>query len=983
MFLSVHQDMENNVHGRYKPGENELPMEAALPMEVTPSSKSRISTIDLGSKEVANGAEMQEMKKCRHFSIRGYVSKVRKHNIKICYPFGMIGIREGLAVQADMLPSLDIPDFKCWECTNCVKGLAAISAPTEAGEVTKCSNGLETTVLSSDVNAAMPSHEDAPMSSSGTQHASKEKERRGKTDEYATTNVNGEDFDPSPGSDRNENEAAELHLIGKDNYTSKDMEGKKTTDKIGKLVSKSICSKVFTPKKSPRKKTRLLSDIGQALTLSEKDTKSYFTDQLPKSSLDSNPKDEVPTQENMRKIILGKAKKRVRRDGDPPSESGREIGGEGILIELQSARNDLLEKGKKTIPQGESDNYYGTLSGRTLLPDLNCYPSPQCNSWGESSFINVEDGNLSRMSPQEEVRRKKSITKRLQPWSGTRKRKTGISLVEGGGKKSHPEYSSPALFCQPEVSSGPSNYENATVLENREGLNKQWDQRNNRSEVLSLDGIPMDIVELLAGNLDRKLCNVESSAEKVKVTKPMDFPQAVSNEVSKLHDKGKQVVPSKEKLPGKVKVTKPMDFSPADSNEMPKLPDKGKQVAPSKEKSDAPRKVKVTKPMDFSQAGSNEISKLPDKGTQVEPFKENSDGYKRKRFSKSHQLQSRGFMRFPLLPQCREMPPSDFQFHIVNSRRNCGNSSFVWNEDVARERGYLPQAIPQQQSSYLENNGVWPPMKQNCNDFRTTCPLDGAADCRDMSRMSQNLEILPRGPKPLAPHASFQDREKWISEANQRTYLEHQFPPLERGKGTHQANGAEPLELYAKATIPAMDLLKFMDRRLDRAENVDTRKDQSFFRNSEASVQGTFSNFSDKSRQSWKSFGRLPPVPKFNAVGSTALQNESVPGDIFSAKLMSSSFKSLTAEKQRPKTPSQPCAWESYMAISIDGVPDKYNELSSSKDLPNMKSGVVGTGTCTPMLEICNFNQNPAEFNYIGKGNKFMIGAKDLRRRRR
>ncbi|XP_074310982.1 uncharacterized protein LOC141646891 [Silene latifolia] len=54
--------------------------------------------------------------KCKHFSIRGYVSEVRKRDPKLCYPFPL---NESID-PAKELPPMTIPESRWWRCSGCV-----------------------------------------------------------------------------------------------------------------------------------------------------------------------------------------------------------------------------------------------------------------------------------------------------------------------------------------------------------------------------------------------------------------------------------------------------------------------------------------------------------------------------------------------------------------------------------------------------------------------------------------------------------------------------------------------------------------------------------------------------------------------------------------------------------------------------------------------------------------------------------------------
>ncbi|XP_074320284.1 protein EMBRYONIC FLOWER 1-like [Silene latifolia] len=55
-------------------------------------------------------------RKCNHFSIRGYVSEVRKRDPKLCYPFTLKDSTD----PGHELPHMVIPNFRWWRCITCV-----------------------------------------------------------------------------------------------------------------------------------------------------------------------------------------------------------------------------------------------------------------------------------------------------------------------------------------------------------------------------------------------------------------------------------------------------------------------------------------------------------------------------------------------------------------------------------------------------------------------------------------------------------------------------------------------------------------------------------------------------------------------------------------------------------------------------------------------------------------------------------------------
>lgn len=63
--------------------------------------------------------------KCNHFSIRGYVSEVRKRDPKLCDPFSPYVSREGSTDTKHELPPMVVPKFKWWKCDGCILGVGS------------------------------------------------------------------------------------------------------------------------------------------------------------------------------------------------------------------------------------------------------------------------------------------------------------------------------------------------------------------------------------------------------------------------------------------------------------------------------------------------------------------------------------------------------------------------------------------------------------------------------------------------------------------------------------------------------------------------------------------------------------------------------------------------------------------------------------------------------------------------------------------
>ncbi|CAK7353290.1 unnamed protein product [Dovyalis caffra] len=138
-------------------------------------------TIDLD-----NVDEKIEAENCSHFSMRGYVSEIRKRDWKICWPFVSDGDSNNSEVQACLLPPLHVPKFRFWRCQKCVWDVGVEGATNCLGTALKsCSNGLKST----DVCSHAPILDDAAMLPSDVQVAANQEISEGRqADAFATLN---------------------------------------------------------------------------------------------------------------------------------------------------------------------------------------------------------------------------------------------------------------------------------------------------------------------------------------------------------------------------------------------------------------------------------------------------------------------------------------------------------------------------------------------------------------------------------------------------------------------------------------------------------------------------------------------------------------------------------------------------------------------------------------------------------------------------
>ncbi|KAK1313232.1 hypothetical protein QJS10_CPA06g00702 [Acorus calamus] len=100
------------------------------------SSHSSEPLIEARSFDPINADESQGPVNCGHFTIRGYVSEIRKRDLKNCLSFMMNHEPYNLDKLSSSLPPLQVPDFKWWGCQTCSKASDTIHAAIKEREST-------------------------------------------------------------------------------------------------------------------------------------------------------------------------------------------------------------------------------------------------------------------------------------------------------------------------------------------------------------------------------------------------------------------------------------------------------------------------------------------------------------------------------------------------------------------------------------------------------------------------------------------------------------------------------------------------------------------------------------------------------------------------------------------------------------------------------------------------------------------------------
>ncbi|KDP34195.1 hypothetical protein JCGZ_07766 [Jatropha curcas] len=207
--------------------------------------------IDSISIDLINANEKISADNCEHFSIRGYVSEIRKRDWKMCWPFES----NKHDAEACRLPSFHVPKFRYWRCQNCLWDVGAKGSQNDCDPILKsCSGGLKSNSIShalilDDVEMLLSDFQQAPKLD-----ILKEK----KVDANASANLNNTtEFHPSSCIDidktktgvahgptlghnmeSNDNLDKEMHVLTAE--ISSLMQKTYHTDDIGNL--KSICN---------------------------------------------------------------------------------------------------------------------------------------------------------------------------------------------------------------------------------------------------------------------------------------------------------------------------------------------------------------------------------------------------------------------------------------------------------------------------------------------------------------------------------------------------------------------------------------------------------------------------------------------------------------------------------------------------------------------------------------------------------------------
>ncbi|XP_024023847.1 protein EMBRYONIC FLOWER 1 [Morus notabilis] len=178
----------------------------------------KIDSISIDLEDVNNKGYVE---KCEHFSIRGYVSEVRRKNWKLCWPFTLGDEQNKSEEQKTLLPPLDAPKFRWWSCQSCLQEMSSRgTAKDNVAGFNSCIGSKSSSTCSQ-----IPSLCDSVMPFPDDQQTPKPNEvEKRKSDVYTSTDANRNIHQLSSCSDKKEVLVSEAHttIIGHGNGSEND-----------------------------------------------------------------------------------------------------------------------------------------------------------------------------------------------------------------------------------------------------------------------------------------------------------------------------------------------------------------------------------------------------------------------------------------------------------------------------------------------------------------------------------------------------------------------------------------------------------------------------------------------------------------------------------------------------------------------------------------------------------------------------------------
>ncbi|KAJ7965974.1 Protein EMBRYONIC FLOWER 1 [Quillaja saponaria] len=286
--------------------------------------------IDSISIDLANANDkISHAGKCEHFSIRGYVSEMRKKDWKTCWPF-QLEDNHGSSdkEQTSLLPDLAVPKFKWWHCQNCLRDIKSEGSVKD--------NGADFKSCGSDCR--YDNHHASPLGDAAVFQSGNANDLEDKFNHQMPESTNAL---PGCGSD----EAAGVEL------------GARKLNSIARS-SAEICNSGTLPSADDQHHTEstkvcLMSGVGTVVNLADKEVKDPTTPR-PKSNHCDSTEPEEPTN------LPRRRPRKVRRMSEILGGNGETERISILELPYNGSSSASIAVRSLSIPQGKVDNQDST-----------------------------------------------------------------------------------------------------------------------------------------------------------------------------------------------------------------------------------------------------------------------------------------------------------------------------------------------------------------------------------------------------------------------------------------------------------------------------------------------------------------------------------------------------------------------------------------------------------------------------------------------
>ncbi|XP_077219204.1 protein EMBRYONIC FLOWER 1-like isoform X2 [Tasmannia lanceolata] len=926
--------------------------------------KSFGSLTESRSIELIDAVDKQDTVNCGGFSIRGYTAAIRKRDWKISWPFFMLDDHNKLEDSPNWIPPIHVRQFRWWGNNS---GFQVVS------EEDICDRSEFCKVIAR--NMGGDREKDVSIVYSSREEENANKMICGTIG--GATEVEPHEIDIGTQKDNSPNAAAspisKLHSIGLDESDCEFLEnndnsfGNESRDQHSASQNGALNGGLCQKK---ARKVRLLSDIikSEALNASRKvhilhedaetshfDAAVIHSKESPDASmgtgLQPGLKSSVGSQENCRKTVMGKKRKRACGLGDKGSslmclpkvvpekvvstfhkglaevihiETATDNSKAGVGLPPRLKSHVATEKrcGKTIMSKNQNKMTRFEDGESSLAPHSKDVSAKVCTSTGDSETNNDEIAIHSKSSWG-------AFTKReLHPDPVATHRK----VVPRQKRNKMPRVED--ISISRKDSSAKTKYKGITDFHGNQKITKKRSaQRSERTtkpcEDPDFDDIPMDIVGFMAKNQhERSLSNAKdteesrynmSQTENTMSASIMDFTEVLEKEVS-------AVLPKK-------------NFS-----------------------------------IERSQS-SNAVSGIRSTGMSTENAHKTLDGcpshinseYDNSHMNINHREQPCIPTPFSSFSRYQRKPSSGIQPPVTDSGRNRDGRSL--NSIEFLEACPDNQTISQKNlcgEAQLDRSSIQ--LNSRLCDINTTHKVD---ELYHTNMFSHPTDPLPKRNPNTDTHGNHvlksvipfvgpqsQNQKDNASETNKGTLPTYAFSCAENGDG-YQPSGMSPLDLYSNENIPAMQLLRLMDQ----GASSSTLPTYAFSRLSKIGLGHSLPNTTAKSKY-FRSESLAGGFPNNGMLPSKSPQKEKT--KIYPSLPQSSGYVSRDGNSGKSRE-----------SVPIHDTQKKF--LSVSDSIPHCKDYQTGENLMENVeLGMCTVNQNPAEISVLDEGNEYMIGSEDL-----